>query len=211
MDSLPFNLVDVAVIAVVVLSGVLALVRGFVREVLAIVAWIGAAVAVMEGLPLLLPHVRAEFGKHVLVDIGVGIAIFLVALIVLSLLFRWLARAVQGTDLGALDRSLGFLFGLIRGLVVVALFYIVGSLLVEKPEHPLQVREARVRPVVEYVAKLIASVAPPQVLEALEAEAKALPRPTDLPAPLTDKPGETGYKAEDRKDLDRLFGNTQER
>jgi len=213
MDSLPFNLFDALVIGIVLLSGLLALVRGFVREVLSIVAWIGAALAVMNGLPLLLPYVRDQFGKSIVVDVGTGIAIFLVALVLLSLLFGAVARAVRGSDLGTLDRSLGFLFGLARGAVVVALFYIVGALLVPVPEHPETVQTARTLPVVRYVARLVATVAPPQVAEALDALPAGQPplRAGAPPGRSPDSGGETGYKSEDRQGLDRLIGNTQER
>lgn len=212
MDDIPINFVDAAVILAVLLSGILAFVRGFVREVLGIVAWVGAALAVLHGLPYILPYATMQFGDSPLVAIGTGIAVFVVSLLALSILFGAVARRVRSAELGALDRSLGFLFGLARGLAVVAILFIVSVLLLEFPEHPPVVKEARTLPLVRYTARLIASAGPPHILAAYEERAEPVRAPAAGPAAApTDSAGETGYKTEDRQDLERLIGNTRER
>ena len=101
MDALPVNVTDLAVIAVVVISGLLAFVRGFVHEVLAVGAWIGAAIATVFFLPAALPHARDLISIQIAADIAAGAAIFILVLIVLSIFTHWLARRVRESGLAA--------------------------------------------------------------------------------------------------------------
>src|SRR3990172_5276058 len=98
MDAAPINITDIAVALVILFSGIFAFIRGFVHEILAVVSWVGAALSTLFAFPFALPQVQKV------------IAIPLVALAT-----RLLARKVQSSALGPLDRSLGLLFGFLRG------------------------------------------------------------------------------------------------
>lgn len=125
-----FTVVDGAVALVILLSGVLAYSRGFVRESLSILGWIGAAVAAYYFAPMATPLIQeipvlSEFlGDSCELSIIAGFAaVFAVALILISIFTPVFAGAVQRSALGGVDQGLGFLFGVVRGvlLVVVAL------------------------------------------------------------------------------------------
>lgn len=125
------TIVDGAVIAIILISGILAFARGFVREVTSIAGWVGAAVAayflapkaepLMQEVPLLRDLIDSSCELSMMAAFGI---VFVVALIVLSLFAPLLASAVRGNAMGTIDKGLGFLFGLARGalLIVVALF-----------------------------------------------------------------------------------------
>ncbi len=167
MDALPVNAFDLVVIAVLLISAVIAFFRGFVHEVLAIAAWAGAALAALHGLPYVQPVAREHIPLTWAADAAAAAAIFLVVLLVLALITRSVSKRVQDSALGALDRSLGFVFGVARGAFVVAVGFIVVAWLWPEPdERPGWIREARSLPLVEDGATLVRTLVP----ESLEGE-----------------------------------------
>ena len=139
--------VDLVILGVLAISGLLAFMRGFVREVLGIAAWIAAAALAVWANPRLVPTFERwlpnQSGFAQPVAFGV---VFLLALIVLLLICHVIGRAVRRSALGGLDRSLGLLFGLARGAVLVVLAYIIVGLAVPVDEWPPQVVQARAMP-----------------------------------------------------------------
>ncbi len=124
MNSLPINAADLIVFVVLVLSAILAFARGFVHEVLSVVGWIGAGFASIYGFPYLKPYARKLIPVDTIADIAAGAVIFIFTMVVLSLLSKAISSSVKASALNALDRALGFLFGLARGAVVICLIYI---------------------------------------------------------------------------------------
>ncbi|WP_339854876.1 CvpA family protein, partial [uncultured Nisaea sp.] len=131
MDNLPINVTDIAIIAVILLSGLLAFARGFFREVLSIGSWVAAFFAALYLYPVAAPYVRQLLGWGDMADLAAGIAVFVVSVIVMSLVTHYVAAALQGSGLSAVDRSLGFLFGIARGAVLVCLLYLGLNWLIE--------------------------------------------------------------------------------
>lgn len=127
-----FTIVDAVVLAVVVLSAVLAYARGLVREMLSIAGWVAAALAgfvfapAVEPLTREIPILRDIIGTSC--ELGVLVAfviVFAVALVVVSLFTPLLAGAVQNSALGPVDQGLGLLFGVARGVLLVVIALIV--------------------------------------------------------------------------------------
>lgn len=127
-----FTLVDAVVAGVIILSAILAYARGLVREGMAIVGWIGAAVvafifaASVQPLVKELPVVGNFLSDSCELSIVAAFAlVFAVALIVASLFTPLLSSAIHRTVLGGIDQGLGFLFGAVRGVLLVAVAFIV--------------------------------------------------------------------------------------
>ncbi len=158
MDSFPFTLLDIAVLATVLISAVFAFGRGFVHETLSIAGWVGAALAVIFGLPLVRPYARDFIQPPLLADVAAGVAIFILAMIVLSIITRALASRVHGSSLNAVDRSLGFVFGLARGAALVCLAYIPVQWLITPQDQPTWLRDARLLPLIEKGSSWITDV-----------------------------------------------------
>ncbi len=135
--------VDFAILGVLAVSALLAFLRGLVREVLGIGAWIGAALAAAWGLPLVRGQAQRWITNPVWVDPIAFIVIFLVSLIILMLIARAIGRVVRGSPLGGVDRTLGLVFGLARGAALVVLAYIVAGMVVPLDHWPDPVLEAR--------------------------------------------------------------------
>jgi membrane protein required for colicin V production len=127
-----FTIADGVVLAVIVLSAILAYARGLVRESLSIAGWIVAAIAGFSFAPMLAPLVqevpvlRDVIGPSCELAILAGFgAAFVVALILVSFVTPLLAGAVQNSAIGPIDQGLGFVFGLVRGVLLVVIALVV--------------------------------------------------------------------------------------
>ncbi|HZH26270.1 MAG TPA: CvpA family protein [Azospirillaceae bacterium] len=157
---MPINPVDAVVLAVLLLSALIAFARGFVLEVLSIFAWIGATFASLYAFAHVRPYAQQYLGAGLVADAVTVVGTFLAVLILLSVIGHRISSGLRGGALGALDRSLGFLFGLLRGGILICLVYMAGTWLVPVPEQPRWVREARTMPAIETGADWLAALAP---------------------------------------------------
>ncbi len=165
MDSFPVNPVDILVAVVLLLSAVLAFSRGVVREVLGVGAWIGAAFATIYGFPHLRPFARDLVESQLLADAGAALVIFLIALILLVVISQIIASRIQGSRLGALDRTLGFIFGLARGAALLCLAYMLFVWAMAPEDRPPWIAKARTMPYIVKGAEAIRSVVPDEIEE----------------------------------------------
>lgn len=140
------NWVDLAVIAIVGFSGLLAFMRGLMREVLGIGAWIGAAFWAVSTFRFVQPRFREWIANPDIADPAAFGAMFLVALIVLSVVANIVGGVVRGSMLGGVDRTLGVVFGLVRGAALVVFAYILAGMVVETDRWPDPVLQARTLP-----------------------------------------------------------------
>lgn len=127
-----FTIIDGVVAIVIILSALLAYGRGLVREVMAIVGWIAAAVLGFMFAPRVEPLVREiPVVGDIIADscelsvIGAFAIVFSIALIVMSLFTPLFSSLIRRSALGGLDQGLGFLFGVVRGLLLVAIAFFV--------------------------------------------------------------------------------------
>lgn len=165
MDSLPINLADLIVIIVLVVSGIFAFVRGFVHEVFAIGSWIAATFVTLYTFPHAQPLVEQYIPTEFFASLVTGVIIFLVSLVVFSMVTRLLSNRVQESSLGALDRSLGLLFGFARGAVIVVLAWLALTFLMPEEDMFEWVKTAKSRPLVERGAELLLTLVPEGVLD----------------------------------------------
>jgi membrane protein required for colicin V production len=135
--------VDLVVLAVLAVSALLAFMRGLVREVLGLAAWVGAIAAAVWALPHARPQFREWLGESPWLDpITFGV-VFLITLIVLIIISRWISALVRDSPVGGVDRTLGLVFGLVRGAALVILAYIGTGMVVPLDRWPQPVRDAR--------------------------------------------------------------------
>jgi len=154
------RLLDIGVVVLLLISAVLAYVRGLVHEVLAVAAWVGAIFATIYGFPTLKPFARQWVDIEIVADFGAGIVLFVVALVFLSLLTRRIAKTVKASALNAVDRSLGFLFGLLRGALIIVIAYIGMGMVYPEDERPEWVNKARSLQLIEPGAVMLLALIP---------------------------------------------------
>jgi membrane protein required for colicin V production len=217
------NTLDIIVAVVLVLSAGFAYMRGFVRELLAIVAWVGAAFITFYGYSYVAPFAERFVPKGPIANISAGAVVFIVALIVLSIITGAVSKQVAQSGMSSVDRLFGLLFGLARGAVLVALGYIALAwyLPPDKPRPPW-VMEARTLPLLQAGANMLESLVPAKwreqfkatatrtgqtgALDDADAAARALMSPKTTAKPADTQPA---YRQEDRADMDRLINQQQ--
>jgi membrane protein required for colicin V production len=213
------NLVDFAVLGVLLISALIALSRGLVHEVLSIGAWVAAVLVAIWGFPYGKDFTRQYIKLPILADGVTATVLFLVTLIVCAALSHALARNVRSSTFGALDRSLGLLFGLARGAVLICFAYLLYTWAIpNEADQPDIIKSARSRPLVASGADMLKSLLPKNAFDKGAAAASdARKQLTDQllqnngqPAPKPAAPkDDPGYNANQRKDLDRLIQGNQ--
>jgi membrane protein required for colicin V production len=154
--------IDAAVLVIIILSAAFSMVRGFVREVLGVGAWIGAALAAVKFYPFVLPEISSVLPmKNLVVYAAMGV-IFIIVLILLSLVSALVGGLVRDSALSGLDRSLGLVFGAVRGALIVCLAYIALSVGVAEAEWPAPVVNARFLPMAYQGANALVGLLPKQ-------------------------------------------------
>ena len=186
---------DIFLIAVMLISGVLAMVRGFMREVMSIAAWGAAAIAAIYAFPRLLPLATqyfASWNEWVVKGAVLG-SVFLGTLIIVSIVTVRISDKILDSRIGALDRSLGFLFGLARGLIIVVVAFIFFDWLVPAKSQPDMVKNAKSRVVLQSTGQWLMSLLPDDPESTILKRFKKKPvdedTPDTPPDQRTDAPG----------------------
>jgi len=146
MEPSTFNMTDIVVIAIIAISILIGILRGATREVLGITAWIGAFATVFYGLPLLRPLGRHYIENHMVADTVVAVLLFILSLAVFILISRTISSRIKVSILGGLDRSLGLVFGFVRGIILVCLLYLALGFFYTPEEMPESIKFAKSTP-----------------------------------------------------------------
>jgi len=220
------NALDLAVLGVIALSAIFAFARGFVREALSIVAWVGAALITLYEFNHVYGLVSRFVTTPLLADLVAGAGLFVISLIVLTILTGYLASFVHSSALSPIDRTLGLIFGLARGAVLVSLAYLMLDISLPQNDRPGWIKQAKSDPFLAQGADMLRSMLPEslQVKSAPAADdaQRALERAKDaqkamraLSSPVAPSPAQPGqeqapsYKPGDRRDMDRLIENAR--
>lgn len=154
---MPITILDGVVLGVALFSAVLAMVRGFSREVLSLVSWGGSAYAAYKLHGLLVPYAKQYTTSNTVALVGSAAVVFLVALIIISFITMKIADFIIDSRIGALDRTLGFIFGAARGILIVVVAMMFFNWLVDPPQRPDWITNAKSKPIIDNLgAKLIA-------------------------------------------------------
>jgi membrane protein required for colicin V production len=175
------NWVDLLLIGVAILSAFIGFVRGLVREVLGVGAWVGAAAISVVAFPLASPRARGLIADPGIADVVAVAAVFLVSLIVLSVIAAWVGAVVRNSALGGLDRTLGLVFGIARGAALIVIAYIVLAFVEAPSAWPPVVLAARALPFAYDGAAWVVQMLPPRYR----------PPHLDQPPPAPPAPGVT--------------------
>ncbi len=210
---------DLVVGGLMLISGLLALMRGFTREITSLVAWGGAALAafVAVNTPELVAQAQVYIKQDLAALIAVGASVFLIVLIILSLISIRFTDWLLDSSPGAFDRTLGFIYGLARGLAVVVIAYLFYIYFFAENRRFDAVRTAKTLPAIEQVSLKFLDVTEPlmgsDLAEILRSKTYTHVRKSGglNPAPATPSTTkkENGYNPGQKKVLDQLIENTQ--
>lgn len=228
-------ILDIAVLLIMIVSSVIAFLRGFIRELLTIVGVIGGIIAAWIGGPLLkepmLEWIGGEneadgeklFGliPYDLASAGLSYGlIFIIVVIALTIISHIMSTSVKAMGLGAIDRSLGVLFGIARGVLVIALLYLPIHLFADEEQKKDWFKESQTHVYVDMVTNMISKKLPSSaeaqkeignqsgnIREILEKQDVLKKVEEQLQETTKDdtKNGETGYKEIERENLEELM------
>jgi membrane protein required for colicin V production len=213
------NPFDIFIIVLIVLSGLFAFARGFVREALSVATWVGAALAALYAFPYARPIAEQWLQKGVFADSAAALSVFVIVLVALSLVSSAISRRVKDSSLSALDRTLGLLFGLARGVILACIVYLGVTWALPEANRPVWIKDARTASLLQVGADKIKALVPASVrtrAETTAAEAqqrvdqardasdaiRALQQPTAPPRPTE---AGKGYTADQQRDMNRLI------
>src|SRR5690242_16433171 len=157
---MPITILDIILLGVMLISALLAMISGFMREILSIAAWAIAAVATLYAYSKLLPTAKTYFNNDI---VAAGVVIggtFLLTLIIVSIITVRFSDMVLDSRVGALDRTLGFLFGLGRGLLIVVVAFLFFAWLVPPRTQPAWVANAKSKVVLQSTGDWLMSMLP---------------------------------------------------
>ncbi|HHN73538.1 MAG TPA: CvpA family protein [Thermopetrobacter sp.] len=162
---MPFTYFDIGVIVITLFSALFAVMRGFTREVFSLLAWVAAAAAAwwsigMDDLVAIARGYVADDKLALAVTAGV---VFLVTLVVLSLLFARLSDMVSESVIGTLDRTLGLVFGVARGILLVTVIYIFYIWWAPARGDESWLRGARTLPLINATAEMVIGFLPQDI------------------------------------------------
>lgn len=214
LESLPINAIDLGVAFVLLISGILAYVRGLVHEVLAVGAWgVGIFVTIFF-YPAVQPYARDLIPIDLAADLATGVVMFVLTLVILSLATRAVSSRVKESALNVLDRSLGFLFGLARGALLICVAYLGFEFLVPRAEQPEWVSTARSIPLIRSGAAQLYALVPddsglalPDITpdETTQDILKLIMPDTSAPK----EPDSDGYSDNERGTIEKLIESSQ--
>ncbi len=209
---MPFTFLDFILLGIMLVSGLLALARGFTREVLSLVAWGAAAVAAYFAIkqPDLVAFAKTSvpyLDREILAQIAVGASAFLIVLIIVSIISVKISDYVVDSSAGSFDRTLGFIFGVARGFVFVVIAYLFYGWLLPVEKQQTWVSNAYSLPMIKSAGEGLLSFMPPDIAETLSATALQ----GDLPAAGGQPPPEApegGYQTNESQGLENLIQGT---
>ena len=192
---MPITLLDIILIGVMLVSALLAMIRGFMREILSIVAWAAAAIATVLAIRdgRLVALAKSNITNDTLANVAVIAGVFLLTLLVVSVITVRISDMILDSRIGALDRTLGFLFGLARGLVIVVVAFLFFAWLVPTNRQPDGVRNAKSRVVLQGTGEWLQALLPQDMDNYLSQWFKRRPKGDEEtpPDPPPDKPPAT--------------------
>ncbi|AIL12956.1 hypothetical protein IM40_04660 [Candidatus Paracaedimonas acanthamoebae] len=215
-----FNAVDMGILALLALSALIGVIRGFTREFFGIAGWAGAFLVTIWGIPFLKPLVYKWVGNSLFADIISALSLFIFSFVTFMTLIRATSNRVKGSILVSLDRSLGLLFGLLRGSAIAIFLFFMSNLL-WKPDHrPLLLLSAKSYPLLLKSTETILLFFPKDLISTtffkskIETSSAFLENPEKLMEALSQpKPKESeknkadGYRSQHRHSMDRLIQN----
>lgn len=191
------TLLDFIVIAVLLLSAILAFIRGFTREMFSLLGWVGAAAAAWFLLPYTEPYAREIVNDVLAARIIASIAVFIVVLFAITFIGSPVSGRVRESHFSSMDRLLGGLFGVVRGAVLIVLGYLVLVSFYPKDSQIPWMRDAVSKPYLERGLRVAEGLLPEGVIQSGRRAAQDLRTGAEIKKTVEDARG-SGSRSEKR-------------
>ncbi len=224
MDPFPINILDLISLLIIISSGIISSFRGFVKEGLSIAAWVGAIFSSIYISPFFFEASQLLIENKILSEFATYISTFIFVLVTLSITIRSLTVYVKSSTLNNLDKSLGFLFGILKGVIILSVILIIFDWFSTENERPHLINKAKLLPIVDTTSKILISTLPKDFvqryniyidesdksLDGYDLEKKIDELTKKNTSKNVDEKKDGGYNQGTRNRMDRLFQSTQE-
>jgi membrane protein required for colicin V production len=206
---MPHTAVDIIVVAVILISAILAFIRGLTREALSLGTWLLAIYLAFTQYPHVTPYLEEKISNPMLRDFTGGLIIFGAVLLIFLPVGFYLRSFVKGEQVTAIDRSLGFVFGAARGYLLIAILYLIVTLVLPEEKLPAWLKEANTRPALAFGAETIRGVLPAEQRDLLEKQAKKAKEKEEKAESSSDAPKENNSSLDGKvNQLDQIIQNS---
>lgn len=184
------NNLDVIILIVVAISALIALNRGLVKEVLSIVGWVLATMAIIYLLPVCLPFTKKFVASGILAGILTALMIFVLFFVIWIYSTSQVIGKIRTSKLNGLDRLLGLFFGVMRAFLLVVLFNIMVSWIIPEDKQAAVLTESKYYQLAGSFAKPLEEMIPQETLDLIKEKTKSLSAEEDEETEEDEKPAE---------------------
>ena len=143
------SIIDFLYLVITVLSLIQCYRKGFVLSILSMAKWVLAYVITLILFPKVKPYFKDIIDSEYVLDIGLGIAIFIVVIFIVLLINKGISKAVSYTGIGGLDKTFGFFFGFIKAYVIAVCIFSGIHIVYNYDKWPLNKDQSYIFPYLE--------------------------------------------------------------
>lgn len=199
------NNMDIAILAIVGISALIALGRGLVKEVLSIVGWVFAAAGVIYLLPILNPFTLKYIESGWMSGIATASFILILFMIIWIYATAGVIGKIRTSKLSGLDRVLGLFFGIVRAFLLIILMYILLSWMIPVKSQPDLLKKSKYFQIAGNFAEPIEKLIPKDTLDAIKEKTSEVGLTGNDDEETAAEPKQSGKKDKGKSDVDALF------
>ena len=143
------SIVDLVYIIITILSLIKCYKKGFVLSVLSMAKWLLAYVITLIIFPKIKPHLMGIIDSEYILDIGLGVSIFIVVIFLVLMINKGISKAISYTGIGSLDTLFGFFFGFIRAYVISICIFSGTHIVYNYEKWPINLEKSYIFPYLE--------------------------------------------------------------
>ena len=140
------SILDLVYLIITILSLIKCYIKGFVLSVLAMAKWLLAYVLTLIIFPRIKPYVKDIIDNEYILDIALGISIFIIVIFFILLINKGISKAVKYTGLGNLDTIFGFFFGFVRSYIIAVCIFSAVHIVYNHDKWPINHNKSYVFP-----------------------------------------------------------------
>ena len=141
--------IDLIYIAITVLSLIKCYKKGFILSVLSMAKWLLAYVITLMIFPRAKPYLKDVIDNEYVLDIGLGITIFIVVIFLVLMINKGISKAIRYTGIGSLDTIFGFFFGFIRAYIISICIFSGVHIVYNYDKWPINLNKSYIFPYLE--------------------------------------------------------------
>ena len=143
------SIIDLIYLVITILSLIKCYKKGFVLSILSMAKWLLAYVITLIVFPRIKPYLKDVIDNEYVLDVGLGIAIFIIVIFLVLMVNKGLSKAIRYTGIGSLDTVFGFFFGFIRGYIICVCIFSGVHIVYNYQKWPINVNKSFVFPYIE--------------------------------------------------------------